>query len=211
MIAEILAKKDNAELVRDKLAEILITESTIPAVAPDPSTPTLKVYGERSNPWSDFQDDPTQLPIVNIILDNVNYHERSSDLMSKQNATATYRIEVVASAVSESTSTGHKAGDYEASIACQKAARIVRNILMSAKYTYLAERGKIHKRWISSINFLEPASESTVQQLKACIITLLVDYTDVSPQYEGLPLESISVNVKQADTGLYYITATYQD
>ena len=64
MIAELIDKQDNSEIVRDQIAAILATEvanqqALATADGKDPADYKLRIYTERSNPWEAFLNDQT--------------------------------------------------------------------------------------------------------------------------------------------------------
>lgn len=207
MISEILAKQDNSEVVRDKLAEILLLETG----------GTVRVFLERSNPWSEFVDAPESdsdeaKPIVNITYDGGNFDAHSSNQVERQKVTSTYNIDCYGYAPSEEDiiTGGHIPGDSGAALAAQRAIRIVRNVLMSGKYTYLGLRGVVWRRWLQSIAVFQPQLDGqTIQHVVAGRLSFNVDHSEFSPQVAGEPLETISVMMKRAEGGEVYFSAEF--
>lgn len=226
-ITTLIASSDNSEVVRDKLAEILLTEEQAQRVLAeeedeDPNQWKLRVFLERSNPWEEFMEADTPetpdgefvAPIVNIAFDNANYDPRTSNVVSRQKANATYNIDCYGYGVSSATAEGHDAGDARASLEAQRAARLVRNILMAGAYTYLGlPRGShqvVWKRWLRSIQMFQPSLDGRpVQHVMAARLQLEVEFNEFSPQVEGEALEVIVISIERDATGEVFLRAQY--
>lgn len=222
-IATLIDKVDNVELVRDKLAEILVLEvasqkALALAASPTPKDPRLwdlRVFVDRSNPWADYIDAETgdvldAIPVVNISLDSETFDARRGDTVERQTAAATFNVDVYGYGVSEETDDGHTAGDARAKAEALRAMRLVRNILMSAEYTYLGLRGIVARRWPSTITLFDIEVDSrTVAHVCAARLELAVDLLEFSPQVQGEALELISINVARRDTNEIYLRADY--
>lgn len=213
LIAELIDKVDNVELVRDEIAAILALESANQVnlafdAGEDEKLWKLRVFMERSSPldeWTHLDADETAKetsPIVNVWLSGVTYDESRSDAVERQLATATYNIDCYGYGISAQRSgRGFDAGDELAARAAQRATRLVRNILMSSQYTYLGHRGLVWKRWIRSGDFVLPAKDGkAIDRIAGSRLELTVDLNEFSPQYQGEPLELISLQVTQSTT-----------
>ncbi len=220
-IAELIDKRDTFEIIRDEVAAILLANVTTQkglasAAGKDPRLWDLRIFVERSNPWAEFIDGPDQLdaiPIVNVSADTLGFDGAASDIVERQKSLTTYHIDCYGYGVSAADGAGgHKPGDREAAFECQRATRLVRNILMAAEYTYLGLRGTVWRRWISSIEFLQvPIDSETAQKIKAARISFEVHHNEFSPQVQGEELELISITVERGETGQVYFKATYED
>jgi hypothetical protein len=222
-ITRLIDKRDTFEIVRDELAAILKTESASQALlataaSRDPRDWMLRVYLERTNPWSDFLDLPETEehpwfapPIVNVWFDSTSFDGRASNVVERQKATAAYNVDCYGYAVSaDDASGGHQAGDERAGIECQRAVRLVRNILMAGEYTYLGLRGVVWRRFIPSITAFQPSADGRpVQQVQAARLRVEVEFSEFSPQVEGEPLELVSTTVRRAETGEIFLTAMF--
>lgn len=221
-IDALIDKKDAFELIGDQIAAILVTEvASQQALAlaqdppRDPSEWGLRVFVDRSNPLDEFNDAPaSSTPIVNVSLDNVSYDMHNGNVVERQKATATYNIDVYGYGVSTSTSGGHDPSDYASSFRCQRAVRLVRNILMAATYTYLGTPRKadqyVWRRWIQSIQIFQPQeTDRALQGISAARIAFQVEFNETSPQVTGAPLEAIVATVKRTETGQVLLVAQY--
>lgn len=216
-ITTLIDKLDASELVRDKIAHILLTESAsqqalaAAQVPPkDPNLWKLRVFLERAHPWAEYFDRPDTdespgfaPPIVNVSLDSVAYEKSASNSVERQRGTGTYHIDVYGYGVArEAEGGGHVPGDQAAAIEAQRCVRLVRNILMAGTYTYLDfPRGAnqvVTGRWPAGIQYFQPQLDSrTVQQVVGGRLTLEVSFNELSPQVEGVPLEWINTIVKR--------------
>ncbi len=219
LITTLIDKEDNAEIVRDQIAAILVTEIAnqqllATAAGKDPRLFDLRIFTERSNPWSEWQDAPADEldvpPIVNVSFQNSNADRSASNSVKRQAITATYNLDCLAYGISRATAGGHQAGDEMAAIDALRGIRLVRNILMSGQYTYLDMRGVVWTRWVANITAFQPEFEDrAVQNVQAVRMAFEVKMNEFSPQVIGQGIETIGVTVKRAETGEIYIKARY--
>lgn len=223
MIDALITGRDSSEIVRDQIAAILFTESAnqqalaLAAVPPvDPDDYKLRVFVERTNPWAEWIDSPEEeptrrFPIVNIWLDSINYEMGSSNVVERQKASVVYNIDIYGYGVAEDDPTGgHSASDEAAAVESQRAARLVRRILMAATYTYLDLRGVVWRRWPQNMTFFQPQIDKRpVSRVQAARIAFQVEMSEWSPQVHGQPLETIIATVKRSPTGEVFFIAEY--
>lgn len=224
-ITTLIDKRDTSEIIRDEIAAILRTESlgqealAVVAVR-DPLPWKLRVFLERSNPWEEFQDPaavsdedplPEVPPIVNVSFEAETFDMNASNTVERQKASATYNIDCYGYGIAaDAPGGGHRPGDEDAALDCQRAVRLVRNILMAGAYTYLGHRGTVWRRFIQSVTTFQPtANEQPVQQVRAARIALQVEFSEFSPQVVGEPLELVAAAVRRAETGEIFLTASY--
>lgn len=219
-ITQLIDKLDSSELVRDRLALILLQETAsqqalAAAATPTPKNPDpwkLRVFLENTHPWSEWLERPEtdenpefSPPIVNISTEGVAFDKSASNVVEKQKGTGTYHIDVYGYGVACETEDGQLPGDQAAALECQRAMRLVRNIIMAGTYTYLDfPRGKdqvVASRWPVGITYFQPQIDGrTVQNVIGGRLTLEVTFSELSPQVEGFPLEWVNLLVKR-ETG----------
>lgn len=220
-ISELIDKTDNVELVRNQIAAILANETVSQqalavADAQDPILWTLRIFLERANPWHEFIEAPDNqtaesTPIVNVALDNWSLDGRASNVVERQKVTAVYNIDCYGYGKSQDTfAGGHEPGDQVAAEECHRAIRLVRNILMSADYTYLLMRGTVWQRWIDSVTMFQPQIDGqNVQQVIAGRIAFRVSFNELSPQIPTETLEYVANTIKRKETGQVYVVSSY--
>lgn len=208
MIPQLMDRPDTFETVRDRVAEILAAESASQqalaiAAGKDPQGWNLRVFTERSNPWEQYENDPSNtVPIVNVWYDSSTFDPRSSNIVERQGTTANINVDLYAVGYSEETEGGHLSGDEQAARSVQRALRLARNIIMAAPYTYLKMRGTVGQRWISSANVFQPAKDgTTAQSVIGARLTLVVQFNEFSPQYEPVTLETLGITISRAENG----------
>jgi hypothetical protein len=213
LINFLLTAPDALEVVRDKIASILKLETEKQAELGLPPLDVPRVFLERSNPWemlADSERPDTERPIVNVWFDSETFDGIASNTVERQKADATFNIDVYAVAVSSQTEAGHVAGDLAAVLACGRALRLVRQILMSAHYTYLDLRGLVWRRWPQSLGMMQPPIDARTQNhLAVGRLVLAVGFNEVSPQVASETLESVHVEVFRAESGELYLSAQY--
>lgn len=209
LIDTLLATPDNVTVIRDQIAAILKVELDHQrelglVVAP-------RVFVERSRPWGALVESPARLdPIVNVWFDTSSFDGSASNIVERQRADGMFNIDVYAFASSKETLAGHAPADVGAALICQETLRLVRQILMSAHYTYLGLRGLVWKRWPQTIGmFQPPIDQRAAHHVIAARLALMVRFNEFSPQVEGETLEAVAVEVKRAETGEVYLVAEY--
>jgi hypothetical protein len=143
----------------------------------------------------------------------VRLRDPQGNVVERQRASITFNIDCYGYGLSEDVPAGgHIAGDQAAAINCMRAVRLVRNILMASEYTYLTHQGLVGRRWINSItSFQPPIDAKNLQQVVAARISFEVLCNEFSPQYEGPPLELVSVQVQRAGDGAVLLTAQFDE
>lgn len=212
MIQSLIDKQDNFEIVRDKIASILTLEvANQMALAgdaeKDPLDWKLRIFLERDNPfeqWLNSQDDPS--PIVNVWFDNASFDPAASNVAERQASEGIFNIDCYGFGKSSNVSGGgHKPGDRESALAAHKALRLVRNILRASVYTYLDLQGTVGGHWPQSFTVFQPQIDGReVQNVTGARFALRARYNELSPQYEGQPLEYVAVDVYRDETGEVY-------
>lgn len=217
MIQYLIDKKDNFEIVRDKIGFILVNEiANQKALAitsgKNPHLWDLDIYLERSSAFEQYLNDAAdQAPIVNIWVDNQSFMQNASNISERQKTECIYNIDCYGFGFAKDVAEGgFLAGDEQANYNVQRAVRLVRNILFSSQYTYLDLRGLVWKRWIQSLTFYQPEiNTTTIQKVSAARMTLVVAFNEFSPQYNAETLEYISVDINRALDGQLIAEADY--
>lgn len=210
LIEYLLSTPDNVEIVRDQIAAILKLE--IEKQGELGLSPVPRVFVERSNPWGQLHEQPAnEQPIINVWFDTESFDGAASNVTERQKCEGTFNIDVYAFGTSASEgSDGHAPGDELAAFACQRSLRLVRQILMSAHYTYLGLRGLVGKRWPQTLTMFRPTTDDrNAQNIVAGRLALVVSFNEFAPQIAGEPLETLSLEVKRAGTGELYLSADY--
>lgn len=214
MIGELIDKIDTFELVRDKIAAIMLTEiSNQQRLAieggKDPEDWNLRIFSERSNAWEQFQDgtETPGTPIVNITYENSELDASAAgSTVESQKYAATYNIDCYAMGVS----TGTQQGDENAALRIHAVVRLVRNILMSGEYTRLGLTGIVGDRRVQSVTVFRPdASDEMAQKIVGARLVFRVTFNEHSPQVNGPALEIIGVQLKRAETGEIFLQMEY--
>lgn len=217
-ISTLIDKIDSVELVRNQIAAILALESTaqvalaIAAGKPAPDLWTLRVYQERANPWEAFPSQTCDTsPVVNVWLDTVTFETSSSNIVERQKASAIINVDCYGYGVSaDDGDLGHLAGDRNAAEAAQRAVRLVRNILTSAKYTYLGLRGLVWRRWVESITMMQPQQGGqNVHHVTAGRVSLKIEFNEFSPQFPLETLELLTIDVHRTEDDQIIVEADY--
>lgn len=217
-LASLIDKQDTFEIVRDQIAAILVAEvanqkALAEAASKDPKLWDLKVYTERANAWEQYLHEGLidRTPIVNVWVDNGNFQGGRGDTINRQENEMVYNVDVYGFGISENNPAGgHKAGDQEAAFEAQRAARLVRNILMAAENAYLNLRGTVGQRWPQSLAFFQPQlNDQAVQHVVGGRFALRVRMNEFSPQVASEVLEQVHIDVKRTEDGQIVLEADY--
>jgi hypothetical protein len=211
LINELLSAADAQQIVRDKIGSILALEFARQGELGLAAASVPRVFLERSNPWGMLIETPESLrPIVNVWFDTETFDGNASNTVERQKADATFNIDVYATAESAEAGAGHVPGDTAAALACQDTLRLVRQILMSAYYTYLGLQGVVWRRWPQSLGMFQPPIDARVKtHVCAGRLALVVGFNEVSPQVASELLESVNVEVLRRESGELYLRAHY--
>jgi hypothetical protein len=210
LINTLLSTPDTVEIVRDQIAAILVDEITRQGELG--LTPVPRVFLERSNPWGALAEDPPNAaPIINVWFDTATFDGTASNITERQKCDATFNIDVYAFGVATVDGAGHAPGDEAAAFACMRTLRLVRQILMSEFYTYLAlPRGRVWKRWSQTIGLFQPQTDDrSVINITAGRLALVVSFSEFAPRFDGEALETVGLRILRAGTGQVYIDAEY--
>lgn len=214
-ITQLIDKQDVFEIIRDKIAMILATESAeqvqlaTTAGKPDPSLWALKVYTERATPWDDYTSDDL---IVNVWFDTTSVDESASNTVKSQTMRGTFNIDVIGFGVSKPNGGGGQLpGDEQAALNAQRGLRLVRNIIMASSYTYLEMRTIVGQRMPQSISSFQPQLNSKpTDHAVGTRLALGVRYEEFSPQYEPAILQELAVEIQRAEDGRVLAELEYE-
>lgn len=204
LIDKLIDKRDNFDLIRDQIAQILADESAsqqllATAAAEDPALWALKVYIERSAPWD--HGAPGDL-IVNVWFDKAGVDRKASDPVQRQKNDGTFNIDVIGFGNSAADGAGHLSGDEVAAREASRGVTLVRNIIMADIYTYLSMRGIVWGRMPSSLEFFQPQlNNRAATRAMGARLALDVSYNEFSPQQTPATLEYVATTIKRAEDG----------
>lgn len=219
MIDTLIDKQDNFEIIRDQITAILVNEvasqmSLATASGKNPNNWKLRVFKEQSNPFEQFLNgNPTSdtSPIINVWFDSFTTDPKASNTSERQKVEAVYNIDCYGFGQSANlVAGGHTKGDVQAATEVHRAARLVRNILMAAEYTYLNLRGTVWARWLQNITSFQPQIEGQqVQKIHGLRLVFNVGFSEFSPQITPETLEIMANTVKSAESGEIILEANY--
>lgn len=234
LLPSLIDVRDNVEIVRERIVEILAVEiagqkAKAVAAGKDPRLWDVKLFMERQNPWELFLEVQGKktidiTPFVNVAYDQDSPEKpRSSSLQVP--TTATFNIDIYAAGVSEETPAGHIPGDEAAVLARDRVRRIVRNILMAEPYRTLGdppssidrETGEVTSarviadRWIRATTAFEVPSEARLLvKIAACRIAFEVSFREGVPVRPGVSLAGVQTALRRGPDGsLTYFEADF--
>jgi hypothetical protein len=209
LIDTLIDKQDMYEVIRDKVALILANETISQqalavSAGKDSTLWEYKVYTEKNDPFELVLDADSKIndgSIINVWLDSASYPEGSIGA-KRQTGTAIINIDCVSgkTAIEEAGIT--TTADERASLDSERIARLARNIMLSADYTYLELRGTVLKVWVSRITKLQPdRDDRPSQNVMATRVSLEVKFNDYGPEITPTDLEDIYIDIEKDDTG----------
>lgn len=223
-IQELIDKRDNFEIIRDRIAQIITDESANQSLLAttqgkeDPTQWDLRVFVERAEPWEQFQRDQegrevSDVPIVNVWFERLTFDERRSNVVSRQQGPGVFNIDVYGFGRSTETAEGHDPADNIASLKMQQGIRLIRNILMSGYYVTLGwdlPQKTIGQRFIRSIGAFQPdAKDSPAIRMAAGRIAFEVSFNETSFEYVAPTIQEVSVGIKYAPDGSVLVSADF--
>lgn len=231
-IDTLIDKYDTRELIRDRLAAILVAESRSQvelalAAGRDPRLWALRVFTERADPWCAFRDEgELQPPVVNVWFENSSPELEASNVIDRQKVAGTFHIDCYGYGVATATPEGHMPADELAIREASRAARLTRNILMAAHWVYLgfptsaqlaAETPRpaqlfqpVLSRMVSSETAFQPLQgDQPVERCAGFRIDFNVIYHEFSPQHTPSTLEQIDAAFLRGPSG-EWLSALYE-
>lgn len=216
LIPYLIDKTDNVELIRDQIAAILYENQLnqqllATAAAKDPNQWKLNIFTEAASPfekWLNVETGEVQLsdadktPIVNVWFENETFPEGKGNVVKTQAASAIYNVDIYGLGLAGDDGDGQILADKAAAFEAQRATRLVRNILMAAQNTYLQARGVVGMRWIQSVSAYQPRlGDIAVQNVLGIRLAFRVDFQEISPQEQGVDLDSVFIEVQRDEDG----------
>lgn len=220
-----LESPDNLERVRDRIAEILLTEQESQqakalALGKGPELWALRLFVEASNCWGMFQatnegetdaEGIDETPIVNVCFDRTEYDRKRSAPTTRQQADATYYIDIYATATTRESSDGHEPGDRAARIRVQQTYGYIRRILMAGPNANLQMVKVVGDHWPQAFEMFWPdkadLDKGHTENVACGRVKLDVSFLEFAPEYVGQPLTELFVGVKRKETGELYFNA----
>jgi hypothetical protein len=171
--------------------------------SPDPELARFRVYKERIEPWGQYLQSPElgsqdACPIVNVSFDQDTFDESQSDGIEIAVSNALFNVDVYGYGVASAAPGGGQVpADVKAGQERDRAARLVRSILMAGLYYELGLVGTVARRFIQSRNAitLTDADKQPIQQVRATRLVLGVKFDELSPQVELLTCSAILTRV----------------
>lgn len=209
-LQSLIDKQDSFEIVRDQIAGILLAElanqqALAPGSGKDPLDYTLSVYLEQDAPiekWLNAAPERTAptVPAVSISLENSTRNDKKSSVPAgEQVYDCTYLLDVLARGVTtEQAGAGHVPADKAARLNCHAAVRLVRNILSATENRRLKLNDIVHAHvHFRTMEYGQAATFETQPNFSvwAGRCRFSVTMTELSPEYEGVPLEIIRIAI----------------
>jgi hypothetical protein len=199
---------DGFEAVRNAVAAIIAAEQAAQqtkatAAGQDPALWKLRTYIERACPWEMFRDGVSDLsPVINVWYDSSSTDMNASDLSARQMTSSTIHVDCIGYAESAASGAGFVAGDEAAARVAQRAARLIRGILMHGKYRYLGLPDVVGRRYLQSRTMFQPTNAAdAVQRVVGCRLTFSVDHIETIGIEEYNEIEQIFVTMQYTSDG----------
>lgn len=218
-LTELVPYSSNTQVVMDRIAEILVYElanqrALAPSQGGNAEDYDIRVYTDRFSPLDQFREDKT--PLVNIELSDDSTQTNVTATHGKQQESVTINLYVYAAGVSRDTPTGHIPADYDASIKVKKTRNVINRILKAdinsnLQFDTPAERsGVVNSVIIQSGQYLMPDFDNRdFGPVVAMRISLTCNVIEDPMFNNGVPLDSIVIDIEKDDTGLVYTTLEY--
>ena len=194
-IAELLDEPDNIEKLRDHIAALTKLETknqytlALEKEKKDAEDFNFKVFIENARPY-DTGGEPTVTPLINVMLQKAVPMDGNARI-GPQKEKAFFIIDCIAFGNDGS----EKWNDKVAAARAWKAARVIRNIIMSDQYAYLGLRGMVGARQIAQIESGVPENGGDALTVVTARITLEVQFVERAIGSQGPIIGDIDYTV----------------
>jgi hypothetical protein len=166
------------------------------------------VYSERHHAvekWKSPDVNQFHPPILNVWLDSVSHSDKSSHVRGERGL-AVIHIDCYGLGIARQEVSGHSPADEEAATNAQRAARLVRNILLSEHYTYLGspqEAFSSGNQWcfgrkIRGLQIFQPEIDrNSAQRVVGARITLEAEIKLRVPEAQGQTINFVHAEVRR--------------
>ena len=198
-----------------KIGEVLVNESAnqqAKAIAEgkDPEPYKMRVIADRFNPLDELKTNTT--PLVSIEESDDSRLIESSGGHGKQRKLVSINIDCLGTGVAKQTDTGHRPADLDATERCRNLANLVNKILVLADLNnnlgldrkYFNSMG-IQSEQVLNVDFDSRQMQPTIAKR----LVLQCRVTDTPVINEGVPLDSIVVDIERGDSGEIYTTMEF--
>jgi hypothetical protein len=214
VLTELVPYSSNTQVVIDQIAAILVNElANQQALAPinggNAQDYDIRVYNDRFNPLDQFKNDKRSL--VNIELSDDSTQTNVTATYGKQQESVTINLYVYAVGVAQETPTGHIPADRAAAEKVKRDRNVINRILKADINENLQlPRTVVNSVIIQSGQYLMPDFDNRdFGPIVAMRISVSCNIIEQSMINNGVPLESIVIDIEKDDTGLVYTTLEY--
>lgn len=218
VLTESIPVSNNVQLVMDRIAEILVYElanqrTLNPAEA---DSFDIRVYTDRFSPLDQFKKDKRSL--VNIELSDDSMQSNVTAIHGKQQESVTINLYVYSVGTSTETADGHTPADLDAAVKVKQTRNIINRILKAdinanLQFDTKEERSNIvNSVKIEAGQYLVPDFDNRdFGPVVAMRIALSCNIIEKPMINNGVPFESIVIDIEKDDTGLVYTTLEYSE
>lgn len=222
LIDTLIEGQDGWELARDTVAAILAVEiasqkAQAVTASEDETQWDFEIFSERDNPigeWTNLDTTATYKPIVNVWSDGFST-PRDQSTVTHNHAETTVNVDCYGLGWAKTDGvTGHEVADKAAALEAQRAARLVRRILLSEHYTYLGSARRAAQwcfgREVSNGKPFRP-DVSLKKGFSAVVlrVTLKATVKEQVPQITGQTINFVHLEVTRAEDGKVLLKADY--
>ncbi len=222
-IATLIDKQDSIEVIRDRIAELIKIETANQmllaiAAAKDPEQWDMRVFPEcfrEIEQWLNVDDDLYPVPLVCVSTQGANIDTSKSTGVGRTVYRGRFAIDCYAAGHSQADGPGkHIPGDVDAAKNRDRAARLVRNILMATDNRQLqleAEKIIWGDLIVQGYDFPEPTVEAhPTRDVRAVRFLVEVVYNETAPQPVAGTLEDARIDIRRDEiTGEIIAQARY--
>lgn len=196
------------ELVRDRIAEILIAElvnqvNLAIADGADPTPYEISITTEKTDPWNS-----SQFPLVNVWYDTGNIDTAASPADNNQQGDHFYNLDCYVERPSEDSGGDIIHGDELSAKEVQQVAGIIWQIIMADQNTRLQFESRsggkpsalVAARIFEALSTFQPSfGETPVENVQAMRLRLKVRHVEIPPVTLGVTLHDGLFVIKQSD------------
>jgi hypothetical protein len=214
VLQELITLQSGTQIVIDKIAEIIVNELTnqqalAAGLGEDPDLYKARVYTQRFNPLDQFENDKT--PLINIEMSDDSTSLSVTGTSGKNQKSTSIFIDCYGAGQAGSNGTGQIVADKSAAMEANRISSLIRYILTSdINDNIQLDRKLVNSVVLVSEQFFVPDFDSR-QSGPVCAmrLTLQCNINDQVIVNNGVPLESIVVDIERDDSGQVYTTVEY--
>jgi hypothetical protein len=217
LISSLIQTTQNVDIVKDRIAEILVTESSsqqqlASAAHQDSDLWKLRVFTDRSDVIGEFKPDELGCAVPIVVVNFAGWEDdrRQSTDISEFVHKCRYTVDIYGYGAARGANFGHQPADYVAERETHRARALVEQILNAAEYLQLGfSDAAFGDRKITSLAVARPNEQPSNSSVMVSRLIVEITVCESSPQMEPIVIGGVSLTVTDNATGELLASADY--